>query len=161
MAEESHLKTAGETLEFQQIDVSSSLSEAGFNTFQELKVRRKHRFIVFKMGPEEVEVEMVGERKVGFDALKVALPFTECRFCIFDQDYTTPDGRPASKLWFVSWFPKNATTHHKMAYTSVKGKLRESLDGVFDMQVSDLEEMAVTLGLVKEEEEEEEEDFDF
>jgi cofilin len=136
MAEESnHLKTAGETLEFQKIDISSSMSEAGFNTFQELKVRRKHRFIVFKMGPTEVEVETVGTRKSGFDELKAALPFTECRFCIFDQDYTTLDGRPASKLWFVSWFPQNATTHHKMAYTSLKGKLCESLPGVFDTQV--------------------------
>ena len=24
--------------------------------------------------------------------MKAALPYTDCRFCIYDQDYTTADG---------------------------------------------------------------------
>jgi hypothetical protein len=70
------------------------------------------------------------------------------------------EGRPASKLWFVSWFPTNSTTYHKMAYTSAKGRFRESIPGVFDTQVSSTEEMDGNLGL-KVEEEEEDEGFDF
>jgi hypothetical protein len=107
--------------------------------------------------------------------MKAALPYTDCRFCIYDQEYTTADGklifiagfhckhtkpgplrnlgRPTSKLWFISWFPNNSTTYHKMAYTSAKTKFRESIPGVFDLQVSSLEELDAALGLGKEEDE--------
>jgi len=47
-----------------------------------------------------------------------------------------------------------------MAYTSAKTKFRESIPGVFDMQVSSLEELDSSLGLNKDEEEEDK-DFDF
>jgi len=83
----------------------------------------------------------------------------ECRYCIYDQDYTTADGRPASKLWFVSWFPKNSTTHHKMAYSSAKTKFREAIPGVFDTQVSCLEELDASLGYKIDEESDKEFDF--
>lgn len=46
-----------------------------------------------------------------------------------------------------------------MAYTSAKTKFREAIQGVFDMQVSSLEELDQNLGVSKEEEEEE--GFDF
>jgi cofilin len=64
------------------------------------------------------------------------MPYTDCRYGVFDQDYTTKDGRKASKLWFVSWLPMNATPYHKMAYTSAKTKFRETLTGIFDFQAS-------------------------
>ncbi len=69
-------------------------------------------------------------------------------------------GRPASKLWFVSWFPNNSNTYHKMAYASAKGKFRECIPGVFDTQVASVEELDVNLGVGKEEEDEDK-DFDF
>jgi hypothetical protein len=46
-----------------------------------------------------------------------------------------------------------------MAYTSAKTKFRESIPGVFDTQVSSLEELDQNLGLSKEEDEDQ--DFDF
>lgn len=46
-----------------------------------------------------------------------------------------------------------------MAYTSAKTKFREGIPGVFDMQVSSLEELDQNLGLSKDEEEDQ--DFDF
>ncbi len=94
-----------------------------------------------------------------YDELKKTLPFTDCRYCIYDQEYKTADGRPASKLWFISWFPSNSTTYHKMAYTSAKTKFREAIPGVFDTQVSSLEELDVNLGIAGEEEESN--DFEF
>eukprot|EP01031_Cornospumella_fuschlensis_P033449 gene33449-40467_t len=156
---ENHLKTAGESLEFVgKVEVTNRISPRCVEVFEELKIRRRHRYIIFKLGEEEIEVESVGGRKETYDEFKRALPFSDCRYGIYDQDYRTADGRPASKLWFVSWFPKNATTHNKMAYTSAKGKFREVLLGAFDVQVSSLEEMdSAIMG----EEEEEEGDFEF
>lgn len=113
------------------------------------------------MGEEEIVVEHVGARSEGYDNFKKTMPYSECRFAVFDQDYKTADGRPASKLWFVSWLPNSSTTHMKMAYAAAKGKFRETLLGVFDTQVASLEELDATLGLGDKEEEEEDEGFDF
>jgi hypothetical protein len=96
-----------------------------------------------------------------YEQFKAQLPFSDCRYAIFDQDYKTADGRPASKLWFVCWFPASCTTHVKMAYASAKGKFRETILGVFDTQVASLEEMDANLGLGKGEEDEDDKDFDF
>ena len=80
------------------------------------------------------------------------------RYCVFDQDVTTKDGRKTSKLWFISWIPVNAITYMKMAYTQAKVKFRESLPGVFDCNPTNINELESALGV--KEEEEEDNDFD-
>eukprot|EP01035_Chromulina_nebulosa_P021173 gene21173-27431_t len=157
---DNHLKTGGEILEYKNkpsgnLTVSSKCGDI----FQELKLRRKHRYIIFKIGEQEVEVETVGKRNETLDNLKKALPYTDCRYVIYDQEYKTADGRLVSKLWFISWLPNNSTPYGKMAYTSTKGKLRDTLPGVFDIQAANPDELDAALGLSVEEEEEE--DFDF
>ena len=96
-----------------------------------------------------------------YENFKESLPYTECRYCIYDQDSKTADGRQIAKLWFVCWFPNNSTTYHKMAYTSAKAKLRETLIGVFDTQAASTEELDSNLGLAKDDDEEDNKDFDF
>lgn len=73
--------------------------------FEAMKLRRKYKFIIFKIGDFHIHVEKAGEKKATYNEFKDSLPFTDCRFAVYDQDYTTPDGRPASKIWFLSWFP--------------------------------------------------------
>jgi hypothetical protein len=62
---ESHLKTSGEQLEFKakdQMTAHQEMSEECKQVFQELKIRKKHRYIIFKMGEEYFEIEAIGER---------------------------------------------------------------------------------------------------
>lgn len=80
---------------------------------------------------------------------------------VYDQEYKSYDGRPVSKLWFVSWFPNSSSTHWKMAYASAKGRFRDNLEGAFDMQVGSIEELGENLGAVKDEDEDEGDGFDF
>eukprot|EP01040_Poterioochromonas_malhamensis_P008845 gene8843-9580_t len=159
---ENHLKTGGENLEFaNKIEVTNQINPQCLEVFEQLKLRRKHRFLIFKLGTEEIEVDVVGARNQTYEQFKSQLPYSDCRYCIYDQDYKTADGRPASKLWFISWFPKSSTVHVKMAYTSAKGKFREAILGVFDTQVSSLEELDANLGLGSAEDDEDDKDFDF
>jgi cofilin len=37
-----------------------------------------------------------------------ALPADDCRYALYDMDFTTTDGRPANKLVFISW----CVNHH-------------------------------------------------
>jgi cofilin len=158
-----HLKTGGEVLEYEkghkQGIMGNEVSDDCLPTFEQLKIRRKHRFIIYKLGFENVEIEKIGERGASFDDFKKALPYSEPRYGVFDQDYKSEDGRPVNKLWFVSWSPTNSTPHNKMAYSSAKGKFRELLKGVFDTQAANTDDLEEAFGLKVEEEEDDDDDF--
>ena len=85
--------------------VPSSVPREINDLFQALKLRRRHRFIIFKLADDSsgtVEVEKVGDPSEGPAEFMAALPSSACRFCIYDFDYKSTDGRPQSKLWFIS-----------------------------------------------------------
>ena len=49
---------------------------------------------------------------------------------MYDYDYKLADGRPQSKIFFVSWLPENASPHQMMAYSSAKSQFRDNFTGV-------------------------------
>eukprot|EP00981_Chlorochromonas_danica_P015216 scaffold10921_cov181-Ochromonas_danica.AAC.4 len=61
---ENHLKTAGEPLGFVgKVEVTNRISPQCNEVYQALKIRRAHRYIIFRLGEEEIEVEKTGGRK--------------------------------------------------------------------------------------------------
>jgi len=133
--------------------------------YEELKIRRKHKYILFKMDDENtlVTVESVGARDKTFADLKSSLPERECRFAIYDHEIETADRGKTNKLWLIVWIPFNSTAHKKMQYSAAKTKFQETcLPGCFECQAANLDEVEVALGLKKEEVDDGgEEDFDF
>jgi cofilin len=130
-------------------DVPQEINEL----FQALKLRRKHKFLVFKLADDDsgnVIVEHVGDPKASANDFLALLPNSDCRFCIFDYDYKSTDGRPQSKLWFISYLPENATPHNMMAYSAAKGVFRDRFTGVFDLMAKTVEDVEVALGMRKE-----------
>lgn len=79
---------------------------------------------------------------------------------MYEHEYTTHDGRPTDKIFFMSWMPNNATPYGKMAYAEAKGVLRGLLDGVFDSSVTALDQIEVAFGITEEEGEESDGDPD-
>ena len=131
--------------------------------YEELKIRRKHRFIVFKMDDENttVSIEQIGARSATFTDFKAALPERDCRYGIFDHEFMTDRGVLANKLWLVCWIPFNSTTHKKMQLTAAKRAFMDTcLPGSFECQAASLEELEVNMGLAVDVVEKEE-DFDF
>lgn len=60
---ENHLKTGGEEREFaSRVSGTHEISPLCREVFEELKIRRKHRYILFRIGDEEIEVESTGTR---------------------------------------------------------------------------------------------------
>jgi hypothetical protein len=106
-----------------------------------------------KIGDTLIEVEKIGERSETLASLQQTLPYTDCRFILFDLEYQSADRGLQSKLWFISWFPHNAGTYAKMAYTSAKQKLIELMPGVNDTMARSVEELAINLGVSKAEDE--------
>lgn len=78
---ENHLKTGGEQLEFKhKVSGTNEVSSRCREVFEELKIRRKHRYIIFHIGDEAVDVESVGER----GKVKMHADFSFIHFAIAD-----------------------------------------------------------------------------
>lgn len=57
--------------------------------FLELKAKRNYRFIVFKIEGQQVVVEKLGGPEETYDDFAASLPPDECRYAVFDFDFTT------------------------------------------------------------------------
>ncbi|KAG6781052.1 hypothetical protein POTOM_013933 [Populus tomentosa] len=119
--------------------------------FLELKAKRSHRFIVFKIEEktQQVVVETLGEPQQSYDDFTDSLPIDECRYAVYDFDFTTDENVQKSKIFFVAWSPDASKIRSKMLYASSKDRFRRELDGVqVELQATDPSE--ISLDIVKE-----------
>lgn len=74
--------------------------------FLELKAKRNYRFIVFKIDEkaQQVMIEMVGNPEKTYDDFTKCMPENECRYAVYDFDFTTPENCQKSKIFFIAWY---------------------------------------------------------
>lgn len=74
--------------------------------FLELKAKRSYRFIVFKIEEkiQQVVVEKLGGPSDSYDDLSASLPANECRYAVYDFDFTTDENCQKSKIFFIAWY---------------------------------------------------------
>ncbi|XP_009615468.1 actin-depolymerizing factor 10-like [Nicotiana tabacum] len=114
--------------------------------FLELKAKRNHRYIVFKIeeSVQQVVVEKVGGQAETHEDFANSLPPNECRYAVFDYDWTTNENVQKSRIFFVAWSPETARVRSKMLYASSKDRFRRELDGVqVELQATDPSEMSL------------------
>lgn len=121
---EPHLKTGGQPL----THANRAQSPTGMATdlqdkLKALKLRRKHRFVTMRIEGTEVVAETVAAPGEGPAELKLALPYSDCRYAVYDQEIVTADGRKANKLFFFTWIPHNATPHNKVGDEGMDAKM--------------------------------------
>ena len=83
VVDERHLRTDGGPTDIAGKSAMSGSSEINPNcqvVYQELKLRRKYRYIIYKIGEEDINVEHTGATAESFEDFKSKLPFTECRY---------------------------------------------------------------------------------
>ncbi|XWS38378.1 hypothetical protein CRYUN_Cryun19dG0126100 [Craigia yunnanensis] len=113
--------------------------------FLELKAKRSYRFIVFKIEEkiQQVVVEKLGEPNDTYEDLSASLPPNECRYAVYDFDFTTDENCQKSKIFFIAWSPDTSRVRSKMLYASSKDRFRRKLDGVqVELQATDPSEMS-------------------
>ncbi|XP_040946421.1 actin-depolymerizing factor-like isoform X1 [Gossypium arboreum] len=113
--------------------------------FLELKAKRNYRFIVFKIEEnlQQIVVEKVGAPKDSYEKLCSSLPSDECRYAVYDFDFTTDENCQKSKIFFIAWSPDTSRVRSKMLYASSKDRFRRELDGVqVELQATDPSEMS-------------------
>lgn len=74
-------------------------------TFLELKARRIHRFVVFKLDDsmQQVVVDKIGEHTASYEDFCKSFPDQDCRYAVFDYDFTTDENCKKSKIFFIAW----------------------------------------------------------
>ncbi|KAM7266289.1 hypothetical protein ACFE04_004186 [Oxalis oulophora] len=114
--------------------------------FQELKAKRNYRFIVFKIEAQQVVVDKLGSPDETYDDFQASLPANECRYAVYDFDFTTNENCQKSKIYFVAWSPDTSMVRMKMVYASSKDRFKRELDGIqVELQATDPSEMSLDI----------------
>lgn len=114
--------------------------------FQELKSKRNYRYITFKIEEQQVIVDKLGSPEDSYDKFTSCLPADECRYAVFDFDFTTHEKVQKSKIIFVAWSPETSIVRNKMVYASSKDRFKRELDGIqFELQATDASEMSLDI----------------
>ncbi|CAB4271417.1 unnamed protein product [Prunus armeniaca] len=114
--------------------------------FLELKAKRNHRYIIFKIEIQQVVVEKVGTKEETYDDFAASLPADECRYAVFDFDFTTVENCQKSKIFFIAWSPDTSKVRMKMVYASSKDRFKRELDGTqVELQATDPSEISLDI----------------
>ncbi|KAK6239855.1 hypothetical protein QUC31_005324, partial [Theobroma cacao] len=116
--------------------------------FLELKAKRNHRYIVFKIDEktQQVIVEKLGSPGATYDDFTNSLPANECRYAVFDYNFTTNENCQKSKIFFFAWSPDTSRVRSKMLYASSRDKFKRQLDGIqVELQATDPSEMSLDI----------------
>ncbi|GAB4844472.1 Actin-depolymerizing factor 10 [Ancistrocladus abbreviatus] len=113
--------------------------------FLELKAKRNYRFIVFKIEEklQQVMVEKLGGPNETYEDFTNSLPANECRYAVYDYNFTTDENCQKSKIFFFAWSPDTSKVRSKMLYASSKDRFKRELDGIqVELQATDPSEMS-------------------
>ena len=89
------------------------------------------RYYIYKIEDKKtIVIESKGERSKTYEDFCNELPDNDCRYGLVDLDFKTDDGRPTSKLVFITWNPDTANIRNKMLYSGSKEALKTALNGV-------------------------------
>ncbi|AES94064.1 cofilin/actin-depolymerizing factor-like protein [Medicago truncatula] len=114
--------------------------------FQELKAKRSYRFIVFKIEQQQVVIDKIGGPTETYDDFQASLPADECRYAVYDFDFTTAENCQKSKIYFIAWSPEVSRVRMKMVYASSKDRFKRELDGIqVELQATDPSEMSLDI----------------
>ncbi|KAG9445645.1 hypothetical protein H6P81_011773 [Aristolochia fimbriata] len=133
-------------MSFRSSNASSGMGVAdhSVHTFLDLKRKRVHRYIVFKIDEKkkEVVVEKTGGPAESYDDFASSLPENDCRYAVYDFDFVTEENCQKSKIFFIAWSPSAARIRAKMLYATSKDRFRQELDGIHkEIQATDPTEM--------------------
>ncbi|KAF2320367.1 hypothetical protein GH714_027304 [Hevea brasiliensis] len=114
--------------------------------FLELKAKRNYRFIIFKIEAQQVVVDKLGSPQETYEDFTASLPADECRYAVFDFDFTTNENCQKSKIFFIAWSPDSSRVRMKMVYASSKDRFKRELDGIqVELQATDPSEMSLDI----------------
>ncbi|RYG65543.1 hypothetical protein EON64_11695 [archaeon] len=80
---------------------TSDEAVAVFRVFKAAK--NSDLFAIFRIADGKIVHEHTGSSETSFQDFMSLLPDDDCRYVAFKANYTTTDGRPATKIANISW----------------------------------------------------------
>jgi len=119
--------------------------------YQELKLKKKYKYIIFMLNKDKTEIIPVKESSsIEYEEFLNDLPETECRWDVYDLEFQNEEGSLRKKIIFLQWSPDGAKIKDKMVTASSREALRRSLDGIStEIQGTDNSEVAYETVLEK------------
>ena len=112
------------------VQVSDEVSTA-FNKFKLGQEPYKLRYFIYEIKDKKtIVIEKQGDKSKTYEDFVEELPENDCRYGLIDIEFETDDGRPTSKIVFISWNPDTAPVRPKMLYSGSKEALKSVLQGV-------------------------------
>ncbi|KAK7202525.1 cofilin [Myxozyma melibiosi] len=121
-----------------------ALSNECQSVFQELKLGKSLKFIIFKLNDAKTEI-VVDQKSTSssYDDFIGELPENDCRYAVYDFEYELGAEGKRSKICFYIWSPDTAPVRSKMLYASSKDAIRRALTGISsEIQGTDFSEVA-------------------
>ncbi|KAI8822049.1 uncharacterized protein EV422DRAFT_414700 [Fimicolochytrium jonesii] len=120
------------------------VQDTAVEAFQDLKLKKKYRFIIFKINDTNTEIGVEKTVETGdYDSFVGSLPPDQCRYCVYDFQYDTAGEGTRNKILFYVWSPDTSKIKQKMLYAASKDALRKKLDGIYtEIQCTDLSEVS-------------------
>ena len=105
------------------------IADAVVDNFKVFKLKKSgYKYITYKIESGVIVEDAAGDGD--FNAFKASLPEKDCRYAVYDLEFTTNDGRPKDKIVFVSWAPDNGPVKAKMVYAGSKDAITNALTGI-------------------------------
>eukprot|EP00934_Nitzschia_sp_Nitz4_P002248 Nitzschia sp. Nitz4//NODE_389_length_21930_cov_67.393920//19646//20743//NITZ4_additional_000054-RA//1//CDS//3329531886//2248//frame0 len=102
-----------------------------FNGFKLQAAGYKLRYYIYEIVDKKtIKIEKSGDRSKTYEDFCDDLPENSCRYGLIDLEFTTDDGRPTSKLVFITWNPDTGSIRDKMLYSGSKESIKAALSGV-------------------------------
>jgi cofilin len=119
--------------------------------FEELKLRKKIKYIIFRVNDSKTEIIPEKESlSSDYDEFLQDLPENECRWAVYDLEFQKDEGGLRQKIIFLHWSPDGAKIKDKMVTASSKDALRRPLTGIStEIQGTDYSEVAYEIVLEK------------
>lgn len=96
--------------------------------------KKNHKFFTMKLSEKmtQVEIEYIcadGEKFSELDErLRQAEEDKECRWAVYDYEYTLLNNANKSKLVLITWCPEKASVKQRMVYSATKDALKRVLE---------------------------------
>jgi cofilin len=69
-----------------------------------LKLKKKYKFIIFKISDDNKEIVVEKTQESGtYDDFVGSLPMDGCRYCVYDFQYDTAGEGTRNKILFYTW----------------------------------------------------------
>ncbi|KZV92402.1 cofilin [Exidia glandulosa HHB12029] len=120
-----------------------AVNPACMEKFQELKLGKKLKYIVYKLNDTntEIVVDKTSE-SANYDDFVADLPEAQCRWAVYDFEFEKEGAGKRNKLLFFAWSPDDSKIKQKMVFASSKDALRRSLNVALEIQGTDFSEVA-------------------